>query len=498
MKRGFANTLLAASAITALLFFGATGLSGCAAGNAAGQWVENHVSTVGGSISVDPVTGAVTISGDVGIKPMQAAAAVSTAIQTQNNGGTPPLAVPVTNLTTGTVTTIAPVIAINGTAKLPAGGKVALKVVTRPVVNVCGQRGIVQTFEIKAESLWHRFLHMFDCECGCKPKPPATTNAPLTQAPAQPLVDIIVDNPTPPAAPVDPDTDAIIAQVMANDNNTLPAEKGNGDRAVVFGNNYPGTDAELHECVNDAKKNVVNLVKVDHFDPKNIRLFTNQQCTKSNYEMWSKWALVDGVQTALPDPATNTTPPNWGRRAWFNSSHGAEDTDANGKVIQVLVTDDMVRKGQWDTTTEVTFDFWYALLRTTQHPWMMLNDSCHSGGQTRLVLSLVATKGRAVRSLDGPAAVQARLNNATTRSTAMADLGKLTGTVFAVCLPNELASEGPDGGVGTNAYWNARKKLPANSKAGDYVKECNRLFHTTNESQHFTLVGVNTPLWQPL
>ncbi len=498
------KSILASLALATLLFFGVTGCTR----QDAGQFVQDHVSSAGGAVSVDPQTGAITVSGTVGIKQMEEATAISNAIKSKQmaatvkefrsacQGSYQPVTRHVCDPIRGTCEerTVMEFVPTKVVEALPQaaltfrgtnGHKIKLREVCRPYTNPCGEKSLISTFEV-VPSIWHQFLHMFSSGCHSPPPyvptpelpeadytnnvPPASTSVPSSIPPVASQ---------PPATGNDPapgtDDDAIIAAVLANGEDINPKDIS-GDRAVVFGNNFPGTDAELHQCVNDAKKNVLNLVRVDGFSPKSIRLFTDRQCTKANYEKWIQWAF------AAPK-----------RPAFFNSSHGAEDTDAEGKVVDVLVTDDMVRKGYWDATTEVTFDWWYHQLRQVTSPWMLLNDSCHSGGQTKL--GLTSNARRSVRSLEGPPEVQKRVAAAVQRSTAITDIGKLTGTVFAVCLPNELASEGPQGGAGTEAYWQARKHLPAEAKAGDIARECNRLFKLSQESQHFTIVGVNGPLW---
>lgn len=269
----------------------------------------------------------------------------------------------------------------------------------------------------------------------------------------------------------------ILAAVIANGQRESVAR--GGDRAVVFGNDYPGTSAQLLQCVADAHRNVINLVKLDGFDPAGIRLFTNEACTKTNYEKWSRWALVEGAG---------------GRRAFFNSSHGAEDV-IDGKIANVLVTWDMVSSGRWDASTEVAPEFWSKLLRSTKCPWVFLNDSCHSGGQTRMNPALPGRHGRAVRSIEGPAVVRARVDSAVTRA---AEWPPITGgTVFAVCRADQLANEGPDGGVGTIAFWTARQNLgdsPA-IRAADVVREANKILRAGGESQNMNLIGHIGPIW---
>ncbi len=280
------------------------------------------------------------------------------------------------------------------------------------------------------------------------------------------------------------DDNAIIDSVLANGESRDVAPSVTNDRAVVFGDNYPGTPAELHGCVNDAKKNVLNLVKIDHFNPRNIRLILNEKCTKKNYEAWTIWVLANAVAGD--------------RRFWGSSSHGAEDTDTAGNLIDVLVTFDMISKGVWDETTEVSPDFWAKTLRATTVDFLFINDSCHAGGQMRQAIGLAALKNkRLVRSIDGPPAVQARINAATQRGTSLRAL-TLTGTVVWACQPSELSEEDSiHGGLGTDAWWKARKNLLNTSpKAGDIVREANRILHSEYAaSQHEGLTGQNKVLY---
>lgn len=278
--------------------------------------------------------------------------------------------------------------------------------------------------------------------------------------------------------------EAIINAVIANGESEETDRSVQGDRAVVFGNNYPGTPAELHECVNDARKNVLNLVRFEHFNPKNIRIFLNEKCTKANYEKWTTWVIANA----------DTGPQ---RRAFFNSSHGAEDTDANGNTVDVIVTHDMIAKNQWDETTEVSAEFWSKTLRTTKCNFFVLNDCCHSGGDMRAAMgALSRSKGKMVRSVEGPAPVKLRIEKSVKSISQRQQLSALTGTIIPACQASELSEESSNfGGAATECYWRARKVLPAEAKSGDIVREANRLLRENQFSQHMGLIGVNRPLW---
>lgn len=322
-------------------------------------------------------------------------------------------------------------------------------------------------------------VSLFGCHHSQQPQPLVSDNpAPTTSVESQ--------TPTIPATTpsTSTDDDAIIATVLAHGDSKDLAASPTNDRAVVFGDNFPGTPAELHECVGDAKKNVLNLVKIDKFDPKNIRLILNEKCTKANYESWATWVMAD----AKPGD----------RRFFANSSHGAEDTDTQGNIVDVLVTFDMIQKNVWDSTTEVSPEFWANLLRSTTTDFLFLNDSCHAGGQMRKVFGITGFKrNRLVRSIDGPPAVQDRLNAAAQRGVSLRSL-TLSGSVVWACQPSELSEEDSDhGGLGTDAFWKARKNLLAtNPKIGDVIREANRILHSElAATQHEGLTGANKPLY---
>lgn len=278
----------------------------------------------------------------------------------------------------------------------------------------------------------------------------------------------------------------IIDAVLANGDSpdTAQGVKGGEDRAVVFGDNFPGTSAELHECVNDARKNVLNLVRFDHFPTANIRLFLNEKCTKANYERWSTWAVANAK-------------PGDRRIALMNSSHGAEDTDASGAVTDVIVTWDMVSQNRWDATTEVSAEFWQNLLRSTTVDFLVLNDCCHAGGDMRAAVSIQAAKShKAVRSIDGPAPVKARIDSAVKHVSERTELAKLTGTVIPACQASELSEEASGfGGAATEAFWRARKTIPATGTVADIIREANKVLKANGFSQHMGLVGVNKVLF---
>jgi hypothetical protein len=116
----------------------------------------------------------------------------------------------------------------------------------------------------------------------------------------------------------------------------------------------------------------------------------------------------------------------------------------------------------------------------------------------RKIAGIAALKSnRLVRSIDGPPAVQARIEKATERGTSWRTAA-ITGSVVWACQPSELSEEdNVHGGLGTDSFWAARKKLIAsNPKIGTVIQEANRILHSEYAaSQHEGLTGVNKPMW---
>ncbi len=325
------------------------------------------------------------------------------------------------------------------------------------------------------------------CLLGCHkhhqdPVADTVATSPETTVPETPQSQVPTEPITQPVS-TSAEDDAIIAAVLANGESRDVAPSASNERAAVFGNNFVGTPAQLDQCVRDAKCNVVNLVKVERFDPKNIRLFLNEKCTKKNYETWCTWAAADAK-------------PGDRRVVLMNSSHGGEDVGPDGKVCDILITMDMISQNRWDETTEVSPQFWYNLLHACNCNFLVLNVSCHSGGQMRASLSLIAQKNhRKVRSIDGPPVVQARIDAAVERTSTRTLFANLSGTIFPVCQASELAEENEDGGAGTNAFWASRKSQPATVKSGDIARGANKNLKDHVFTQHFGLIGVNRPLF---
>lgn len=472
-----------------------------------GDQISDHVDTIGGTVSIDPQTGAITVGGSVGLKTMAEATAISNYIQAHHaNAGrsamfrysTEGYTVVPRGYCPDCVAHNKPIVLREYVRMAPAAPMEIrevkpMRAVVKEYRDPCGNKQ--RAIEYKPKSIWRSFLGIFNCTC-----PQAAPGAPtsFTPTPEFPQADFPqngVTNNTPPVgsqAPPSsqqPDTlpdpaniasendQAIINEILANgtSEDTLP-RAATGDRAVVFGNNYPGTNAELHGCVKDAYKNALNLVKIDHFSTKNIRLFLNQQCTAANYRKWVVWSLTD-IQ------------PN-DRRFIGNSSHGSEDT-IDGKVVGLICTWDMISTGVWDANTEITYDWWYNTLRMTSGNYFFLNDCCHAGGVARFSL---IDRGRRIRSLPPPANVALRIDQAVEKQpTLQARSKELTGSLNPACAENELSEENADGGFGTEAYWTARRA--GNMAMVNIVKAENAYMRQIAASQHMQLIGRNAALW---
>lgn len=272
----------------------------------------------------------------------------------------------------------------------------------------------------------------------------------------------------------------------------LQAIGKSGERAVVFGNNYPGTDAQLYQCVNDAVKNILGLVRVYGFDPHNIVMYVNDECTAANYKASANWLLTDKAAPA-------------GRRFFGNSSHGAQDADSTGKLRDVIVTWDMVKTGKWDETTVVPWDLWHDSIRQAPEgvTFVILNDCCHAGGVMKLIgpapLPTAGTPQRLARALEGPVEVQKRVAEArkrNTRALTSTNAQIKRGTVFAACRSDQLASEGENGGAATDAFWASARSMPETKYSIlPLIKASNAHMAQRGFKQNMNPVGRLDTLW---
>ncbi len=191
------------------------------------------------------------------------------------------------------------------------------------------------------------------------------------------------------------------------------------------------------------------------FKKEEIRVITNQELTAAGIKKWITWAYAD---TQAGD-----------KRGVFMSMHGSEDTDATGKIMQILVTFDMVSTGAWSAGTEVEPGWITGQLQGVVDGCnaMLVMDLCHAGGVRPLMRAT-----RTPRSIEGPGYVVARVTDATQNSKAFANINTLNCTFIPMCGAGQLSEESTGtGGAGTWAFWRAIDKLGPNARAVDIVKE---------------------------
>ncbi len=216
------------------------------------------------------------------------------------------------------------------------------------------------------------------------------------------------------------------------------------NRAVCFGDNYPGTTRQLRGCVYDAQVCAINLCKCYGFKPNEIHLVIDADCTRANMWRWMQWALAD----AKPGD----------KRAITNSSHGAQDASLGGEgepdhLHEVWVPFDF----DWSPEKEITDRQVYELLATVDEGvnYFILNDSCNSGGAAR--------QGVRNKSLTPPASVATRIKGAK-HTQWRARIDGLRGTYLAGCKSNQLSADayidGQYRGAFTYNYWNSAKPEP--------------------------------------
>lgn len=281
--------------------------------------------------------------------------------------------------------------------------------------------------------------------------------------------------PQPEGSMFTPTEEAIIATIRQN--TLLTNVVASDHRAVLFGDNFTGTPAELHQCQNDMKKLALRLIKYKGFKTNEIFILFDQQCNRENYLSFGKWALADAKDNDC--------------RFIGNSSHGAEDT-LNGQLIDVIVTWDMVANNDWSPATEVNVDEWHNTLTVgvnTNLNWCLLDDSCHSGG------AIKPLSKRSVRTISGPSFVVNRVSAAQQKlTTPTVTLG---GSVGLACSDKQLSEEDDRGGLFIEAFcesWDAHPDWTFSA----LMKNSYNLIRSWGASQtpQYRGNGVNLPMFK--
>jgi hypothetical protein len=277
----------------------------------------------------------------------------------------------------------------------------------------------------------------------------------------QPIVDTTIPTVTPTITLPEPNT------IVVDDNTVVfTAEEQNliseisknqttpniRNRCVCLGDNFPDTPAKLNFCVFDMQKSAVRHFQKLGFKLEEIRIITNKDLTAAGIKKWIAWAYAD------------TKPGDC--RGVFMSMHGAEDTGADGKIIQILVTYDMVSTNAWNADTEVEPGWISGQLSGICDGCnaLLVMDLCHAGGVRPLLKA-----NHVVKAIEGPDYVQKRVSEATTYKTVNLDVFNCT--VIPMCGAGQLSEESSTtGGAGTWAFWRAVDKLGINARAVDVVK----------------------------
>ncbi len=230
---------------------------------------------------------------------------------------------------------------------------------------------------------------------------------------------------------------AIIGEIMKNDWRNPPQT---ANRCLCMGDNYPGLSAQLKQCVNDMLKMSVVIVRYKIFTTSEIVYLFNENDTKINIEVLAAWAKENKQKHD--------------RRWMLRSSHGAEDTDKDGKIVQVIVTYDMIAKNDWSTATEVSLDYWRdwsASIPADDDPPLIAFDCCHAGGAFGKPL---LRPGHIARSTAGPDYVTKRVNDATKTRTMRGTLDSFNVCFIPMCEDSQLSEESSD--VGGAGFWSMR------------------------------------------
>ncbi len=224
-------------------------------------------------------------------------------------------------------------------------------------------------------------------------------------------------------------------------NDPTVALPSDNERAVIFGDNYPGLSMKLNGCKPDAINNALYLVRFENFKPEDIILVLNEQCTKVNYVRFMKWSIADITEGS--------------KRLTFigNSSHGAQGTNSKGVLCEIWVpfNFDWDDESTWFTDKEV-----YEILKNippssavmikndmaySGPEVIIFNDMCHAEDAQREVYtgSIADKKSYQVKRLIPPPEMRAKNKKAI--RTRQLELNIL---YFAACEKNSLSDDTSD------------------------------------------------------
>ncbi len=293
------------------------------------------------------------------------------------------------------------------------------------------------------------------------PLPPADTSAPL---PTVTMVDWGY-----PELTDDQILKAIFDQAEFNGPIPLPALPRTSQRAVLFGDNYPGTNMKLKGCVRDAKRVAIYLVRKEGFKPEEIRIILDSACIWQNYEFYLDWAFEPGVYGD--------------RRFAWNSSHGSRgvaegaETEPDGlNEFIVAYNHDWNNTKTWITDKKLAAKFRKAAGRGMSN-WMG-SDSCNSGNGARHLIppnTPAAKKTIVIRSIAIPPWMEERIakQRRVKRDVAFIeeDFGFMPGCTF----DTTCADSQDDEGLPTGAFTDGWLKANYRDNNRPYVSVCTEI-----------------------
>lgn len=202
--------------------------------------------------------------------------------------------------------------------------------------------------------------------------------------------------------------------------------------ALCMGNNYPGTDAELQGCVNDAQ-DWEQLLRGEGYEITVLTEATKAEAVRDLTEMVGRAKLGDRVVFTYS-----------GHGSWVPDRSGDE---ADGRDECLVMTDYQAGGLLLDDELQEIFD-----RLSTGAGALILSDSCHSGTVARMVMETAETVAAVPRFLPPSEFLDISTEEAVRREEVPASAPRKTASLISGCADTEYSYDAHFGSRANGAF----------------------------------------------